>query len=137
VESKGRAAGSSSDWVTQPPPPFDNMNVYCGFDAMRAKAKDKASSLTLYIYSRQCGRLVKCTHDARRELDLNSGSTGFSAGLTVILDDTASTLPLTPTKQDIAWTDAGDQGEIHRKNGTSKMFTFFNPNSALWLHPSF
>jgi hypothetical protein len=121
VSSNKKKKEVGNHWALYPPAPYDTMNVYCGFDAARVQDKTKSSCLHLYIYTRECGRLIKCNDiDARNEVGVGAGSTNFCSGLTVILDDTASTLPLTPTKQDIAWTDAGDQGEIHRLNGASK-----------------
>jgi len=88
--------------------------LYLGFDPARAGiANDNKTSLL--IYSRQSGRLVRQIEDARGQLGLTSGGTDFAQGLTVILDDLNGNLPLTPTKQDIAF---GQQasGKVHERN---------------------
>jgi len=88
--------------------------LYLGFDPFRACIEND-NKASLLIYSRKSGRLVKEIEDARGQLGLSSGGTDFAQGLTVILDDLHGNLPLTPTKQDIAF---GQEacGKIHEKN---------------------
>lgn len=94
------------------------MRVYLGFDTMRCSDRAEQAAASLFIYSRECGRLVKEMKDARTELALTAGGTSFCQGLTIILDDFESSLPLTPTKQDIAYSD-GPNGEVHKANVTN------------------
>jgi len=91
--------------VAQPLTDATKLRVYVGFDPSRTP-----TSTSLHIYSRGCGRLIKHLPDARNELSLSTGGTQYCQGLTVILDDYESTLPLTPTKQDITPT------ATHRRN---------------------
>lgn len=88
--------------------------LYLGFDPVRAGIVND-NKTSLLVYSRQSGRLVRQIEDARGQLGLTSGGTDFAQGLTVILDDLNGNLPLTPTKQDIAF---GQQasGKIHEMN---------------------
>eukprot|EP00546_Thalassionema_frauenfeldii_P018264 CAMPEP_0178907652 /NCGR_PEP_ID=MMETSP0786-20121207/7489_1 /TAXON_ID=186022 /ORGANISM="Thalassionema frauenfeldii, Strain CCMP 1798" /LENGTH=781 /DNA_ID=CAMNT_0020579473 /DNA_START=76 /DNA_END=2421 /DNA_ORIENTATION=+ len=88
--------------------------LYLGFDGDRCKLEND-NKASLLIYSRQSGRLVRQIEDARGQLGVTSGGTDFAQGLTVILDDLNGNLPLTPTKQDIAF---GQQatGKIHEMN---------------------
>jgi len=96
--------------------------LFLGFDPFRAKVEND-NKASLLIYSRKSGRLVKEIEDARGQLGLSSGGTDFAQGLTVILDDLHGNLPLTPTKQDIAF---GQEacGKIHEKNLMSWMGAF-------------
>jgi len=73
------------------------------------------SSLKLYLYSRESGRLIKVQNDPRNEMGLTGGSTDFCQGLTVIVDDYHGTLPLNPTKQDTAYGHS-KHGQIHAAN---------------------
>jgi len=91
------------------------LRVFLGFDTNRCSDNQEQSSACMYIYSRECGRLVKHVGDARSELGLSAGGTTFCQGLTIVLDDFESSLPLTPTKQDIAYSD-GPRGDIHQAN---------------------
>ncbi|KAI2498718.1 hypothetical protein MHU86_15785 [Fragilaria crotonensis] len=104
--------GCAADWHL--PNSGNMLNLYLGFDPVRAKmdTKNKAS---LLIYSRKSGRLVKEVEDARGVLGLISGGTDFGQGLTIILDDNLARLPLTPTKQDLAF---GNEptGKVHESN---------------------
>lgn len=98
------------------PKESNQLRVFMGFDPLRvANNETQTSTASLYIYSRKCGRLIKHTADCRNELNLSAGGTAFCQGLTVILDDFHSTLPLTPTKQDVAWADEKN-GDIYRRN---------------------
>ena len=114
-----------------------NMRVFIGFDAERCSTAGSKEA-SLYIYSRDCGRLIKHVPDARADLSLTSGASDFCQGLTIILDDIESSLrkcrifsgffswrsscmfltlypALTPTKQDIAYSD-GKNGAVHEEN---------------------
>ena len=93
---------TADDWVD--PTRFNEYNVYMGFDPNRPKDDLKAS---LLIHSRRSGRLIKRHPDARGILSLDAGGTMFAQGLTVILDDFQGRLPLTPTKQDLAFSNDG------------------------------
>jgi hypothetical protein len=88
------------------------LNIYCGFDPHRANNQGSAK---LLIYSRRCGRLV-CSHDdARQMLGLTTGTSTFSQGMTVIVDDRHGHLPLNPTKQDVAFGEE-QHGKVHKTN---------------------
>ena len=93
---------TADDWVD--PARFNEYNIYMGFDPNRPKDDLKAS---LLIHSRRSGRLIKRHPDARGILSLDAGGTMFAQGLTVILDDFQGRLPLTPTKQDLAFSNDG------------------------------
>lgn len=90
--------------------------VYMGFDAIRCSDPEAQSCPSLAIYSRQSGRLIKDYKDARGELRLTSGGTDFCQGLTIIVDDSMGFLPLTPTKQDLAWGERHQDGATHHQN---------------------
>ena len=85
-----------------------------GFDPYRCKEK-KQASCRVYLYSRESGRLIRDYADARSMLNLIAGSTDFTQGLTVIIDDFYSTLPLNPTKQDLAF-GYTEHGQTHNTN---------------------
>ena len=91
------------------------LRLFIGFDHIRCSSFNQQSTGALYIYSRESGRLIKHLSDCRTELSLPAGSSDYSQGLTIILDDYQSSLPLTPTKQDIAYSD-GPNGDVHRAN---------------------
>jgi len=99
-------------WVCEPDG-YD-MRVYAGFDPKTVTNPEK-SKCTLYIYSRQSGRLIKFVEDARTTLRVNASGSDYCQGLTILVDDIDGHLPLNPTKQDIAF---GEQagGHIHEKN---------------------
>lgn len=97
------------------------LKVYMGFDALRVMDEKQASTCTLHIYSRACGRLIRTTVDARGELGLSNGGTDYCQGLTMIVDDGLSQLPLNPTKHDVAFTEHAN-GAIHRDN----LYCFLN-----------
>eukprot|EP00545_Synedropsis_sp_CCMP1620_P013339 CAMPEP_0119009490 /NCGR_PEP_ID=MMETSP1176-20130426/4400_1 /TAXON_ID=265551 /ORGANISM="Synedropsis recta cf, Strain CCMP1620" /LENGTH=600 /DNA_ID=CAMNT_0006962013 /DNA_START=95 /DNA_END=1897 /DNA_ORIENTATION=- len=98
------------------------VSMYVGFDPIRANVSNK-NKAALLIYSRKSGRLVREIEDARGMLGLATGGTDFGQGLTVIIDDHVGCLPLTPTKQDIAF---GNEiaGKIHETNLTSWIGAF-------------
>eukprot|EP00588_Corethron_pennatum_P012948 CAMPEP_0194282724 /NCGR_PEP_ID=MMETSP0169-20130528/23727_1 /TAXON_ID=218684 /ORGANISM="Corethron pennatum, Strain L29A3" /LENGTH=989 /DNA_ID=CAMNT_0039028127 /DNA_START=128 /DNA_END=3097 /DNA_ORIENTATION=- len=104
---------SEMTWVCEPEG-YD-MNIYIGFDPVRLADHDSEKKASLFIYSRQSGRLIKYIEDARSTLKLGASGSDYSQGLTVIVDDVNGKLPLNPTKQDIAF---GEQagGHIHEKN---------------------
>eukprot|EP00978_Attheya_sp_CCMP212_P024681 scaffold77936_cov37-Attheya_sp.AAC.1 len=109
------------------------LNIYAGFDCLRLGEKQLGanSACRLYIYSRQCGRLITLVNDARHLLKLSSGGTDFAQGLTIIVDDSAGHLPLTPSKQDIAFSEergaAAHEGNFYAWIGAvAKMFWHFH-----------
>jgi hypothetical protein len=122
------------DWVDTGYP----ISIYCGFDAQRVykdhqecttpaghneNVKDSklrishntSSNCMLYVYSREAGRLVAKWDDARHVLGLSTTGSGYMQGLTIIIDDRRSQLPLMPTKDGIAWSEHKG-GQIHKKN---------------------
>ncbi|CAJ1948373.1 unnamed protein product [Cylindrotheca closterium] len=98
--------------LTHADPPYRHPTVrfWLGFNVGRPSA-----SAHIYYYSRQSGRLIKDLHDCRSMLNLTAGSTDFKQGLTIILDDWNSTLPLNPTKQDLSFA-FQEHGETHKTN---------------------
>jgi hypothetical protein len=89
--------------------------------------EDKTCALRVYTYSRASGRLIKMQNDPRRDYGLSAGSTDFTHGLTMIIDDYQGTLPLNPTKQDFAFGHA-EYGAMHESNvhhWTSALIHFF------------
>jgi hypothetical protein len=97
--------GKGDDWVTCGYP----LRVFLGFNPLRL------GSLTLLIYSRKSGRLIKQIDDARHVLGLSHSGSDYCQGLTVIVDDYNGMLPLTPSKQDIAFSEESG-GEAHEHN---------------------
>lgn len=97
--------GKGEDWVTCGYP----LRVFLGFNPLRL------GSLTLLIYSRKSGRLIKQVDDARHMLGLSHSGSDYCQGLTVIVDDYNGMLPLTPSKQDIAFSEEKG-GEAHEHN---------------------
>jgi hypothetical protein len=89
--------------------------LYIGFDALRVVDKNLDSNPHLYIYSRSSGRKIVKYKDARNVLDMNAAGTTYSQGLTILLDDCQTSLPLNPTKQDTAFADCST-GEIFQTN---------------------
>lgn len=94
-----------NDWIKCGYP----LRVFVGFDPLRIGA------LTLLIYSRKSGRLIKQFDDARHMLGLSHSGSDYCQGLTVIVDDFNGMLPLTPSKQDIAFSEESG-GEAHEHN---------------------
>ena len=96
-----------------------NLSIYCGFDAQRVdqdlRTKQGTSTCYLYIYSTAAGRLIKKEIDARHMLGLSASGVDFTQGLTILVNDVHGKLPLTPTKDGIAWSERNN-GEIHKKN---------------------
>ncbi|KAL7472911.1 hypothetical protein ACHAXS_013289 [Conticribra weissflogii] len=110
--------GKTRPWketIANGDPDAYELNILLGFDRMRVSTKHSRNEASLYIYSRQSGRLIKYIPDCRHELCLQTGGTTFCSGLTVILDDIRGHLPLNPTKQDIAF---GEEsfGKVHKEN---------------------
>jgi hypothetical protein len=93
--------------------------IYCGFDAQRinndANQGIGTSPCRIYIYSCQAGRLIQMESDARFMLGLSTSGVDYCQGLTIIINDTEGKLPLTPTKDGIAWSER-PHGNIHRQN---------------------
>jgi len=103
------------DW-DQPGPNKYKLNIYCGFDAKRVYSDGRRTSpCHLYIYSRDAGRLIERERDARYLLGLSASGVDYTQGLTVIINDIDGKLPLTPTKDGIAWSEQ-PSGGVHRKN---------------------
>lgn len=110
--------GKTQSWketITYGDPNAYQLNVLVGFDRIRVSSKISRNEASLYIYSRQSGRLIKYEPDCRHELCLQTGGTDFCSGLTIILDDIRGHLPINPTKQDIAF---GEEsfGRVHKEN---------------------
>jgi len=85
------------------------LQVFVGFDPVRM------GSLALFIYSRKSGRLIRHYDDARNMLGLSHSGSDYCQGMTVIVDDYYGMLPLTPSKQDIAFSEESG-GEAHEHN---------------------
>lgn len=82
------------------PTEFYELRIFVGFDGIKMTDSTARKEMALYVYSRQSGRLISQTHDARTLCGLQAGGTEFCQGLTVIIDDAGGNLPLNPTKQD-------------------------------------
>lgn len=80
------------------------IRVFAGFDSQAMIDTNEKKCGSLYLYSRDCGRLITHHVDARTLLGLSAGGTDFCSCLRIIVDDYEGHLPLNPTKQ----------GEIHR-----------------------
>lgn len=104
------------------------LNVSIGFDPMRANPLRGTRQVptmentfiggqacSLLIYSRVSGRLFLKHDDARGVLRLNNSGTHFCQGLTIIVDDYEGRLPLTPTKESLAF-GLEEHGKIHERN---------------------
>ena len=91
------------------------LRVFCGFDSYRAVDKLSASPMSLMIYSREAGRRLVYERDARSLLGLTHGGSDFCQGVTILLDDYQSTLPLNPTKQGLAF-GKEEHGMVHKEN---------------------
>ena len=76
------------------------LRVFLGFDGMRITDPSAGNEGSLYVYSRQSGRLISHHADARTRMGLQAGGTDYCQGLTVIIDDFGGNLPLNPTKQE-------------------------------------
>jgi len=98
-----------------------NTRIFCGFDPGRID--DEVTTLSVYIYSRVTGRLIKHTPDGRNLLGLNASGTMYCQGLTCLIDDYNGALPLNPTKQDIAFSE--------RKYGQNLSKNLYNWTSAV------
>jgi hypothetical protein len=101
---------STKDW--KDPVHGYSLKIYAGFDPNRVASPAK-SALSLFIYSRQSGRLILQEEDARNMLGLSTGGTEYCQGLTIIVDDYHGKLPLNPTKQDLAF---GEEGECCKRD---------------------
>jgi hypothetical protein len=113
---------STKDW--KDPVHGYSLKIYAGFDPNRVASPAK-SALSLFIYSRQSGRLILQEEDARNMLGLSTGGTEYCQGLTIIVDDYHGKLPLNPTKQDLAF---GEEGECCKRDyiDVSPCFCFFH-----------
>lgn len=105
------------------------LKMYIGFDPLRASDKQTSNALSVFVYSRQSGRLIKHLRDARAQVKLTNSGTVYAQGLTLIVDDRDGELPLNPTKQDIAFGEE-EYGSAHEENLFSWMsacvFLFWN-----------
>lgn len=104
------------------------IKVSIGFDPSRANPHGSQNSAdgtsknfiggqacSLLIFSRISGRLFLKHDDARGVLRLTNSGTNFCQGLTIIVDDYEGHLPLTPTKESLAF-GMEDYGKIHERN---------------------
>jgi len=104
------------------------IKVSIGFDPTRAnpfgtqKSKNDTintfiggQACSLLIFSRISGRLFLKHDDARGVLRLTNSGTNYCQGLTIIVDDYEGHLPLTPTKESLAFGQE-DYGKIHERN---------------------
>lgn len=107
-----RSLAKAEDW--KDPTNGYSLKVYAGFDPIRLNESSKGPA-SLLIYSRQSGRLILEAEDCRSFLGLNASGTEFSQGLTILVDDFHGNLPLSPTKQDLAFGEES-HGETHRQN---------------------
>ena len=93
--------------------------IYCGFDAQRVQQDlshgQGTSPCHLHIYSCAAGRLIQTMHDARHALGLSTSGVDYTQGLTVLVADGHGRLPLTPTKDDIAWSER-PSGDVFKAN---------------------
>lgn len=119
---------TAEDWLI---PENENdtyeIKVSIGFDPVRANpyagrnsGDDSGSFIggqacSLLIFSRISGRLFLKHDDARGVLRLNNSGTSYCQGLTVIVDDFEGHLPLTPTKESLAF-GMEEYGKIHERN---------------------
>jgi len=108
----------SDDW--KDPVLGYHVRIFLGFDPIRFVDSEDPNSteikaLSLNLYSRQSGRLIRHDPDGRSALGLFAGGSTFCQGLTVIVDDFSGQLPLNPTKQDLAFSNHAN-GQVHEKN---------------------
>ncbi|CAB9499330.1 expressed unknown protein [Seminavis robusta] len=92
-----------------------NLNIFCGYEALRLGNDNLPNTAQMYIYSRSSGRLIQHDDDARATLGLAASGTDYQQALTIIIDDEKAQLPLMPTKQGIAWSEQKG-GETHKRN---------------------
>jgi len=108
----------SSSWHEDKPeadPGAYKLRVLIGFDRFRINNQSSGKEGSLYIYSRESGRLIKAMPDGRGYLRLQNTGSMYCQGLTVIIDDIGGQLPLNPTKQSIAFAEQTNGG-IHEEN---------------------
>jgi hypothetical protein len=108
----------SSYWHEDKPetdPGAYKLRVLIGFDRFRINNQSSGKEGSLYIYSRESGRLIKAMPDGRGYLRLQNTGSMYCQGLTVIIDDIGGQLPLNPTKQSIAFAEQTNGG-IHEEN---------------------
>jgi hypothetical protein len=127
IEDSQPWSKTGTDWYRDPTAGVQSNDIrfFAGFDPYRCKEPRSvrckeprsviASTLKVYTYSRASGRLIKVETDPRGDFGLNSGSTDFKQGLTIIIDDVNGTLPLNPTKQDTAFGHS-EHGQLHSEN---------------------
>lgn len=94
---------------------YHKLRIYVGFDALRVNDDKASKTACLYIYSRESGRLIERNTDARDKLGLSNGGTEFCQGLTIIVDDKDSALPLNPAKQGLGFAEEPN-GAVHERN---------------------
>eukprot|EP00571_Detonula_confervacea_P003598 CAMPEP_0172315472 /NCGR_PEP_ID=MMETSP1058-20130122/25292_1 /TAXON_ID=83371 /ORGANISM="Detonula confervacea, Strain CCMP 353" /LENGTH=784 /DNA_ID=CAMNT_0013029553 /DNA_START=60 /DNA_END=2414 /DNA_ORIENTATION=- len=121
--------GSTIPWkqnfeVSDQHPDAYNVRLFVGFDRHRIADPDieadtgekrENKNASLYFYSRQSGRLIKSEPDARHMLGLTTSSSMYASALTIIIDDIGGNLPLSPTKQEIAF-GLENRGAVHEEN---------------------
>ena len=112
IDPNTPVALQKDDWKFPRGPGTYKIRIFIGFDPTREYG---ARSARLVIYSRHSGRLVLQEEDCRATLGLSAGSTEYSQGLTIVVDDMFGHLPLNPTKQDIAWCEQAN-GRVHKQN---------------------
>mmetsp|Transcript_32684 Transcript_32684/g.66729 ORF Transcript_32684/g.66729 Transcript_32684/m.66729 type:complete len:920 (-) Transcript_32684:648-3407(-) len=108
----------SSYWHEYKPesdPGAYKLRVLIGFDRFRINNRESGKEGSLYIYSRESGRLIKCMPDGRGYLGLDNTGSMYCQGLTIIIDDIGGHLPLNPTKQAIAFAEQTN-GAKHEEN---------------------
>ena len=91
------------------------LRIFCGFDADRACDGRQKNDCSLFLHSRNSGRLISSIHDARHQLHLTASGSDYAQGLTIIMDDINGRLPLNPTKQDVAFAEER-RGAVHKEN---------------------
>ena len=115
---------TADDW-TFPENDDYQIKVSIGFDPKRANPQGSQNTATnsfvggqacsLLIFSRVSGRLFLKHDDARGVLRLSNSGTSFCQGLTIIVDDFEGHLPLTPTKESLAF-GMEAYGKNHERN---------------------
>jgi len=91
------------------------LRVFVGFDGLRITDPNAGKEPSLFVHSRQSGRLIKHHPDARTILRLTASGSTYCQGLTIIIDDIRGNLPLNPTKQSVAFGEEA-HGAIHEEN---------------------
>ena len=120
---------TADDWmIPENEDDFYEIKASIGFDPARANPKGSGNrtndirntfiggqACSLLIFSRISGRLFLKHDDARGVLRLTNSGTNYCQGLTIIVDDYEGHLPLTPTKESLAF-GMEDYGKVHERN---------------------